>query len=133
MFYIGIDVGVHTGVAVWDSTKREFTSLSTLPIHQAMRFVAEFKEEKKVYVEDARQRKWYGANAQAKQQGAGSVKRDSKIWEDFLFDIGAEFVMVAPGKGLTKWDRESFKKFTGYKGQTSEHSRDAAMLVYGRC
>jgi len=33
---------------------------------------------------------------------------------------------------MTKLDREQFKKITGYEGVTSEHARDAALLVYGR-
>ncbi len=66
-----------------------------------------------------------------KQQGAGSVKRDCKIWEDFLTDLDIPFEMVAPRKGMTKYSAAAFKKLTGYEGKTSEHARDAAMLVFG--
>jgi hypothetical protein len=39
--------------------------------------------------------------------------------------------MVAPKNAITKMKAEYFRQLTGYKGKTSEHGRDAAMLVYG--
>ena len=133
MIYIGIDVGTHTGVAVWDSKERALVSLQTMPIHRALDFVRNYKaEELMVVVEDARLRKWYGTNAEAKKQGAGSVKRDSAIWEDFLLDMNIPHWMMAPLKGYTKLNKEQFYNLTKYQGKSTEHSRDAAMLVYGR-
>lgn len=89
-----------------------------------------------IRVEDARLRKWipYQKNEKAeagRREGAGSVKRDAKIWEDFLTDIGADFEMVAPKNNKTKVTAAFFKKLTGYQGKTNEHERDAAMLVVG--
>ena len=68
---------------------------------------------------------------QAKQQGAGSIKRDAKIWEDFLNRKNIDFQMVNPTSRKTKINKDYFQKLTGYKGNTSEHGRDAAMLVFG--
>lgn len=136
--YIGIDCGTHTGVAVWHSGDRKFIAVETMMIHQALEYVKELKRENevKVYFEDARLRTWYGDNDPKKDrdklQGAGSVKRDSAIWEDFLLDNSIPFVAVKPAKGNTKWRADWFKRVTGWKGRTSEHSRDAAVLVYGR-
>lgn len=124
MMYIGIDPGVNTGVAIWKDC--QFESLLTLKIHKAMDLVRNLKPDL-VRVEDARKRKWYpkGANL----QGAGSVKRDSKIWEDFLKDLNYNFEMVHPLRDV--WDtHEKFERITGYKKRTSKHSRDAALLVY---
>jgi hypothetical protein len=39
--------------------------------------------------------------------------------------------MVNPTSRKTKINKDYFQKLTGYKGNTSEHGRDAAMLVFG--
>lgn len=134
MIYIGIDTGTHTGFAVWDDVKKKLVEVDTLPIHQALQRVLHYVDQDEVFVvfEDARQRTWFGEKSSAKLQGAGSVKRDCSIWDDFLTDYGIEFRAVPPQKGCTKWDAKYFKLVTGWKGRTSEHSRDAAVLVYGR-
>lgn len=54
-------------------------------------------------VEDARQRKWFGARSSSKLQGAGSVKRDSAIWDDYLKSTGVMYRMVSPANNTTKW------------------------------
>jgi hypothetical protein len=48
----------------------------------------------------------------------------------FLKDLGVPFEMVAPKGGKTKLSVQTFQKITGYTQRTSEHARDAAMLVY---
>ena len=140
MIYIGIDPGTHTGIAFWDSTKREFIELSTIPIHQALLKVKKFYNDNKghcdicVIFEDARQRTWFGRdkNTNAKLQGAGSIKRDCSIWEDFCKDYQIPYRAVPPQKGGTKWTAEYFNYVTGWQGKTSNHARDAALLVLGR-
>ena len=133
--YIGIDTGTHTGLAVWKSPDKKFDFFGTMPIHKAMKIVLTWHEthgqDLFVRFEDARQRKWFGHADREKLQGAGSIKRDCTIWEDFLKDSGIEYEAVAPRKNITKLSAQRFKLITGFKGQTSEHARDAAMLVYG--
>ena len=104
---IGIDTGVHTGIATWNVASRRFELIATTSIHKAR------DEERKML------------------QGVGSVKRDAKIWEDFLTDIGIPFEMTHPKNSVTKLNDLSFRKLTKYSKRTSEHSRDAAMLVFG--
>jgi hypothetical protein len=90
-------------------------------------------EEIQVVFEDARQRTWFGhGDTSAKAQGAGSVKRDCSIWEDFCKDYDIPFWAKPPVKGATKVSADYFKMVSHYQGRTSEHSRDAAMLVIGR-
>lgn len=141
MIWIGIDPGVHTGLAVWDSKKQEFMELNTYMIHQAMQRIMDWElmaeaadTTIQVVFEDARQRKGHYDEKyiNAKAQGAGSVKRDSTIWDDFLTDMGIPFQAVPPGKGKTKYSSDYFKTITGWKGRTSNHARDAAILVIGR-
>lgn len=137
MICIGIDPGTHTGVAVWDTREGKFLSLETMPIHRAISkvcFIAEIhKGDVQVVFEDARQRTWYGkGDTSAKLQGAGSVKRDCSIWEDFCNDYGIPYWAKPPVKGATKVSADYFKMVSHWTGRTSEHSRDAAMLVIGR-
>ena len=139
MIYIGIDTGVHTGIAVWDSEKGKFVYLDTLKIHEALNIVSSYAYKDIplcVRFEDARQRKWipFAKNVTGelgRAQGAGYVKAHCQIWEDFLRDKDIPFEMIAPRRNMTKLSAEQFGRITGYKGRTSEHSRDAAMLVYG--
>ena len=139
---IGIDTGTHTGVAICVKTETgRNMRLTTLPIHKAIKLVADESRKHQstiVRFEDARKRKWFGANAYAKQQGAGSVKRDAVIWEDFLKDLKKEcaregrildFEAVAPKDNLTKMSPQYFNSIFGIDAKTSEHSRDAAGLV----
>ena len=140
MICIGIDPGTHTGVAVWDTKERRFLSLETLPIHQALDLVCKWQQDCKdrdvamdVTFEDARQRTWFGkGDTNAKLQGAGSVKRDCSIWEDFCKDYGIPYWAKPPGKGMTKVTSDYFRTISGYQDRTSNHARDAAMLVIGR-
>ena len=141
MIWIGLDPGSHTGIAVWDGDR--FTEITAMPIHAALEKVkslAEFYSFRgygaTVVFEDARLRKWYGRQTaekdRARLQGAGSVKRDSAIWEDALKDWGIEYKKVAPKNNMTKLSDEAFRRLTGWTARTNEHGRDAAMLVFGR-
>jgi len=131
--YIGIDTGVNTGVAIWNAKTQKFEAVETCKIHRAIELVGKLHRAcpLMVRVEDARLRKWYGKAGRERLQGAGSVKRDASIWEDFLNDLGVRHELVAPASNRTKLDAKTFAKVTGYTGSTNEHSRDAAMLVYG--
>ena len=132
---IGIDTGVKTGFAIWDKTRRCLDRVETMKIHEAMntvRALSMFEDTVLlVRVEDARQRKWFGKAGKEQLQGAGSIKRDATIWEDFLKDYEIPFEMVAPKNNKTKLTDEAFKKLTKWDKRTSVHSRDAAMLVFG--
>lgn len=139
-YFIGIDCGVKTGLAVWYKPKKEWIVIGDYKIHEAMGHVENwhnaFPGQIYVRVEDARLRKWIpqGKNEVAergRREGAGSVKRDAIIWEDFLTDKGIPFEMVAPKDNKTKINSKSFKQYTGWNGVTNEHMRDAAMLVFG--
>lgn len=134
-YYIGIDPGVKTGFCVWSRYDKKITQICTDKIHKIMLFVSQLHKvcpgSVKVKVEDARQATFGRKFDAFKAQGAGSVKRDAKIWEDFLTDLGVDFDMVRPQKALTKINIELFKKMSGYSGTTSSHARDAAMLVVG--
>lgn len=144
MIYIGIDPGVNTGIAVWDSSARKFLRIQTLGIVTAMVDVAELvkyrgieAEDVTLVVEDARQRKWIPREKSLSQfkgraMGAGSVRRDCAIWEEYARHFGYNLQLLPPRAGATKWSAEQFGRVTGWTGRTSNHARDAAMLVFGK-
>jgi len=135
MILIGIDPGVKTGMAMWNTTQKTLT-LKSLSIHEAMSRVNSLNgainpqdDNLLVFIEDARKRKHFDKDVSYKAQGAGSVKRDCKIWEDFLTDMKIPFILRHPRN--TNIGAQRFKAMTGYQGVTNQHTRDAAMLVFG--
>lgn len=140
MIIVGIDPGVHTGLAVWDSSSRQFVDIQTFGIVEAMRYLHDFQSTRQIGLlvfEDARQRKWIPrekdiAQLKGRAMGAGSVKRDCAIWEEWCKAYRIDYVCPPPRKGLTKLTDTYFRGITGYDRRTSEHGRDAAMLVFGR-
>ena len=131
---IGIDTGTKTGFAVWDTELGKLVCVDTLKLHEAFTRVLDWRAKYPrmlVRFEDARLRKFYGHAGREKLQGAGSIKRDAVIWEEFLSDYKIEFEAVAPKNNMTKINAEAFRNLTGYSLSTTQHSRDAAFLVFG--
>lgn len=131
---IGIDPGTITGIAVWDVEKKKLLQVTSLPIHRAFEDVmfwwVESMGDILVRWEDARKRKWYGKNSTAKVQGAGSIKRDCRIWEAFFEDYKIENEPLDPKDLMTKVDDATFRKITKWTKRTNEHARDAALMVF---
>lgn len=133
-YTIGIDPGTHTGVAVWNNATKELMSVETMKIHEAieMLMVLRGKAQFDVVIEDPNTWVPFKSNADArvKAQGAGSVKRDFAIWRDFCNDYQIPMRKVRLQGTLKKMEAKYFHKLTGYVGKTSQHGRDAAMLVF---
>jgi hypothetical protein len=148
-WFIGIDPGTDTGVAVWSRTQRKFTFVHTYTIFEALKFVESFIDSAHadggvmVIFEDARKRKSLpkqadGAIDKDRLQGAGSVKRDSAIWQEACeqcakrWKIGFTWRGVAPnGKtNALAADKDLSSRNLGITYNTSEHARCAAFLVW---
>jgi hypothetical protein len=134
---VGIDPGVSTGFAIWSKKEQKMLDVATLSITEAMtrvRLMHEVGSLHSVVFEDARLRTGYfGERAAAKQQGAGSIKRDCSIWQEFVEGlIGVPLLPVSPRSKGAKVDAQRFATLSGWHGRTSEHGRDAGMLVLGR-
>ena len=140
MVIVGIDPGVNTGLAVWDTASRSLIDVRCSGIVDAMEYLRNLKETNGiglVVFEDARQRKWIPREKDLKEfkgraMGAGSVKRDCTIWEEWCKYHHIEFVKTPPRAGMTKLSDAFFRGITGYDRRTNNHGRDAAMLVFGR-
>lgn len=128
MIEIAIDPGTRTGIAV--KRDGEFIEIVTSNIIAAMEICLSYKVDNPIiYVEDARKRKWFGNSGRERLQGAGSIKRDSAIWNEFLIHHGFEYKLLSPQQKGAKMDPKLFARVTGWKKRTSEHSRDAASLI----
>ena len=108
MIVVGIDPGVRTGMAVWDTSSRQLLDVRCSGIIDAMRYLRELQETRGiglVVFEDARKRKWIPRERDLSQfrgraMGAGSVKRDCSIWEEWCREYGIEFVCPPPRQGI---------------------------------
>lgn len=141
--YIGIDPGTDTGLAVWDPDAQRLTTCKTLGLYAAIKEVLKQRDAARLsgrgvvlVFEDARRRTWIPrekslAEMKGRAMGAGSVKRDSSVWEEFCKVEEIPFFHPGPRPGLTKWKEPYFKALTKWQGRTSHHARDAAALVFG--
>ena len=129
---ISIDPGSNTGFAILDVKTRELSSLCTTNAPTAQAYIEAFTANVKgvlIVVEDARLRSGFKNQYAAKM--AAVIKNNCKLWEQWLKLKGINYEMVAPRKANpTKHNPALFATYTGYKGRTSEHSRDAGMLAF---
>jgi len=132
---IGIDPGVHTGLAIADGERLiRVESMTAVEAEGCvMQCVVDYGLPN-VFVrfEDARMRQWFGSKGREALQGAGSIKRDCSRWEEFLTHHNIPHARIAPKANHTKLTADQFKRITGWQGRTNEHGRDAAMLVFGK-
>jgi hypothetical protein len=148
-YVIGIDAGTNTGWAVVENGV--LTTLKNYKIFVAMEELLQYPpDETWVVVEDARKRTIFSKSAMAvygklqrggaikmaeykvltqSSQGAGSVKRDCAIWEDYLTTKGYAFEMFTAGSKKTKISKDFFHKVAKWEGNSSEHARDAAWMI----
>lgn len=132
MIIIGIDPGVNTGLAINDNG---IYTLFTCGIIEAMahiRMVISMEPQSEIFVrfEDARKRNWFGNAGREQLQGAGSIKRDSAIWQEFCELYHLQYEAVSPQAKGRKLTAAQFEKYTGITGRHSQHARDAAMLIF---
>lgn len=153
-FYVGIDCGRNTGWAVWNVAKQDFDEIATTTfwgavkkiadmiyncdfMHKDVTFVIEnpnlhknvFKRKKFV------NGKWItirGAAHDKISQDVGMNKRDAQLLIQYCKDHLLDVIESQPtAKSNTKLSEISFRNITRYTGgRTSQHGRDAAMLVY---
>ena len=138
MKYIGIDPGVNTGFAVWDSEEKQFVEISTLDFWRAIDRVNDFwyEEDLTIVIEDPGQHRTTYARHRTQKgqnrinQNVGAANREATLLIERFRQLGYTVIPVKPvRRKLTAGD---FKQVTGYTGRTSEHGRDAGMLVFGR-
>jgi hypothetical protein len=138
---VGIDPGTHTGMTAYDCEKKEYLFCETLSIHNAIFRLQEmanglyFQKGMLIIVEDSR----HISGSAEKKLGAGSIRRDCSIWEDFLTDLlkkcgkDINFLFIRPSKNIyLKMDPDKWRVFSKYSAPKlpSEHARDSATYLF---
>ena len=133
MVLIGLDPGVHTGLAVFQNGA--LVELAT--IHPAsIRSALVQWSPKRVVFEDSRLQghAWttHAARAAALKmaRNIGEVDGYCRIIVEHCDELGIAAHGISPkGKGA-KMDADSFRELTGWTGRTNQHERDAAMVCW---
>ena len=138
---IGIDPGTHTGITVYNCDSKEYVHCETLMIHQAIFKIQSlidmslFPKGLLIIVEDSRNIS--GPNE--KKLGAGSIRRDCSIWEDYLTELvkktskDINFLFIRPTNNkYLKMDADTCAKYAKYTWtkMPSEHARDSATYLF---
>ena len=143
MLCIGIDPP--KGIAGWETETKKFTRIETVSFWDIIGKLKEYKfwnYNIKVYCEAPqlikgiyRKRLKPGEKLEKvlwKAQSVGMNKMCAVLIIEYCELNNIEVVKVRPSKKtMSKLKSEPFKQLTGWTNQTSEHGRDAAMLVYG--
>lgn len=146
-YAVGIDPP--KGFAVWNCTKERFEIIQTLDFWSIIeRLNAMANDEKNlsfedrftVYIEAPQENAPVWTKGKGAKDGAafarmcqnvGENKGAAKLFIAFCEKFGINYQAVRPGKrSMTKLDAKTFGRYTGITVKTSEHGRDAAMLVW---
>lgn len=150
MICIGIDPS--KGFAVWDSKGKKFVEILTTDFWSIIDWLDNYKnalprDELVVYCEAPQKNKpvWFSdklikergvgvveAMKRKVAQNVGSNKREAELIIQHCIRSRISVHECKPTKkSSTKLSAEEFGRITGYTKRTSEHGRDAAMLVWG--
>ena len=140
--FIGIDPGRKTGLAVWDAKLSTFELLDTLDFWQTVDLVTTAYPPLStvLVIEDPGMNKPTFGHGEAARRKREKISRnvgwnqcEAALLIEGFERLGYEVRRVRPQgkKGeKRKWNAAKFRAITGYTKRTSEHSRDAGMLVY---
>lgn len=144
-YFIGIDPGTYTGFAVWvpksatgiDGVEPLLSLEKKHTYRSALKRVSEFPvDDTIVVIEDPGQNKpiWHDkdlppAVREKIAKDVGGNHMEARILADYIEALGYRVKRVRPT--TEKLEHFEFRRITGYQGQTNEHVRDAAMLVFG--
>ena len=134
---IGIDPGKNTGFAVYDIERGELRELTTVDFwtvyHKVLNTYSSTTAA--IYIEVPKtkhvfQKKATGDSQMQRQAvNIGSVIREAELLAEGLERVGYTVTRKHP---QGKVSAERFESYTGWTGRSNEHTRDAAMLCYGR-
>jgi len=135
---VAIDPGTTTGFSVYDIKNKKWVCCHQMMIHDAILSIISIVSKNEslnihIIVEDARNISGRYTN----KMGAGSIRRDCSIWEDFLNDIcksnkNVHTSYVRPtGNRFLKMEAEAWKKYAKWdKKAPAEHARDSATYLF---
>ena len=150
--YIGIDPGVKTGWAVYDPlrVKDRIIEICTKDFMQVLSIVHGIKKgfhwisrdyRPTFYIENPGLNKpTFPRNVSRKamekiSRNVGANSREAELLIGGIRDYGFTVIECRPKKNKLsrgKMKAKEFQRLTGYEGRTSQHGRDAALLVWGQ-
>lgn len=128
--YIGVDPGTTTGLA--EIMDGKYHNIAQYNIIQAMEYIR-YLHKLEIYdihlhVENPNKRTYYKPGT---AQGAGSIKRDYKIWTEFAQHHNIKLFPISPAAIGSDFDNEQiFHAATGYSKKCGKHARDAAKIIF---
>lgn len=137
-YYLGIDAGLNTGYALWDSQERKFVEMGTSNFWELIKEMDTHRHNTQFVIEDPNLNKPIfmerHANSSGREvlkiaQNVGSNKREASLIIEYCKREKLNHVVVQPT--TSKWTADYFKKLSKWQGRTSQHARDAAKLVIG--
>lgn len=156
LYYIGIDPGLNTGLAVWSTINKKFILLKTSDFWGAIDLIKDFRskiDNNELFIRieapqlistifDNRINGKKQAQKLKIAQNVGQNKKESLLLEQYCIKKELNFNMVRPTARTSaktilsmrpkhETAAQCFNRITGWCGRSSEHSRDAGMLVYG--
>ena len=137
---MGIDPGADTGIAVWDTERKQLIALVTIKSCLAGEMavtLAQIHRPGEILVEKPRgtiyPRRGQGTLQMLKiARNVGQCQALADEIQRVLEKEGFRARTVTPLEGGTKWNAAMFKREFSYTGKSSSHSRDAAVIAkYG--
>lgn len=133
MLILGMDPGVHTGVATY--VDGVLTDLETIPPHHIERIIRG-RQPARVVFEDSRLQShtWTrgrsGAASAKMARNVGQVDAWCRLISGVCGELGIPAHGISPANKGAKLDAVAFALTTGWAGSSNEHARDAAMVAW---
>lgn len=139
--FIGIDPGDNCG---WAKVRNgKLVELHTFQfwylieaLENEFKLGAMYKDLKPIIVLEAtylNKPAWANKRTGKMIRNVGMNQQTAKLIRDFVQMYPVKLIEIRPNPSrATKMSAEAFNKITGWAGGSSEHSRDAALLVIGR-
>jgi len=135
-YALGIDVGIVNGFSVWDRQLEKLDTVCSCKLYELFHFLEKWEDKTasdiEVFIENPNTWKPFGKSNSAVLQGAGAVKQTYKHAVEFLEFKKIPYTPTKIQGNLKKLNRATFEKYTKWTKVTNEHSRDSAMIVFGR-
>lgn len=146
-FVLGVDPGLHTGVAMYSRERDELLWLRTMNFWGLYDHVLEQDTELLEIVFEIPKvsggfrlyhRFKKGGSEEVKEGGPqskvaaniGANAREGTLLARRFADFGFDVWSVSPPKKAKKWDADDLYRETKFAGRSSEHSRDAARVAW---
>ena len=130
---LGIDPGVHTGIATYQ--KGALVDLQTIQPHQIGAYLMEVKPSRVIF-EDSRLTSFMFTQVKSRAaalkmaRNVGEIDAWARLITSVCGELGIACHGISPkGKG-SKVDAAEFARMTGWLASSNQHTRDAAMVAF---